>query len=891
MKLPLNFLGLLVVPLALAFVPQALAHAASPHDPSPGGASSGRIADGAEQGVPEGLAAGDWASIRAAYEDGRRAVVATKGGHRARNPGQRLTTIFDGRGFQAESESGSWSFGLELASYGWGEHQSIVDRPRSVSSVGDRVAYTWDDRLTEWFVNGRRGLEHGYTVNARPAEARGPFGLALAIRGGLIPLASANGRDVRFDDAGGAAALNYSGLEVFDADGRILAAAWKVMDGGLQLSVDDQGARYPLTIDPIVQQAYLKASNTDIGDRFGHSVAVSGDTVVVGAHWEDSNATGVNGNQSDNSSNASGAAYVFVRTGSTWTQQAYLKASNTSANDEFGSSVSISGDTIVVGAPLEDSSATGVDGIQGDNGAGDAGAAYVFVRSGVIWTQQAYLKASNTGSNDQFGWSVSVSGDTIVAGAHWEDSPATGVDGVQGDDVNAGNSGAAYVFARSGTTWSQQAYLKASNTGHGDEFGYSVAVSGDTIVVGATTEDSDATGIDGDGGNDNAVLSGAAYVFVRSGTTWSQQAYLKASNTETQDRFGVSVAVSGDNVLVGANGESSNATGVNGNQSDNSLQSAGAAYVFVRTGSTWAQQAYLKASNTGQSDSFGEDVSISGDTIVVGAYKEDSNATGVNGDQSNNSASDCGAAYLFIRNGTTWSQQAYLKGSNTNNLDWFGRSVAISGDLVVVGASNEDSFSTGVNGDQTQASNFQLDMGSAYVFDTDVLFAGICFPGTGGVISCPCGQPANPAGGCANFGATATTGAVLDASGTPSLSGDTLVLATTNHRTAPTAGILNLFFTGQGSVTNGTLSNAGVRCVNTSLKRLYSGNTTAGVLSKPGMGDASISARSAALGVAITAGQTRHYFNVYRDSSASGPCGVATANTNLTNGGSVTWAP
>src|SRR5204863_403711 len=152
----------------------------------------------------------------------------------------------------------------------------------------------------------------------------------------------------------------------------------------------------------------------------------------------------------------------------------------------------------------------------------------------------------------------------------------------------------------------------------------------------------------------------AAYIFVRSGTNWSQQAYLKASNTDAHDYFGSSVAVSGDTVVIGAPGEASNGTGVNGNQSDNSAFEAGAAYVFVRNGTNWSQQAYLKASNTDAHDGFGFSLAVSGDTVVVGAPTEASNATGVNGNQSDNSAFEAGAAYLFVRSGTTWSQQAYL---------------------------------------------------------------------------------------------------------------------------------------------------------------------------------------------------------------------------------------
>ena len=220
------------------------------------------------------------------------------------------------------------------------------------------------------------------------------------------------------------------------------------------------------------------------------------------------------------------------------------------------------------------------------------------------------------------------------------------MDGDQSDN-SAFAAGAAYVFVRNGNAWSQQAYLKASNTETFDRFGISVAVSGDTVVAGAAFEASNATGINGDQSNNNALQSGAAYVFVRNGTIWSQQAYLKASNTDFGDFFGISVAVSGDSVVIGASVESSNAAGVDGDQTDNSAAVAGAAYVFVRNAATWSQQAYLKASNTGALDQFGGSVAVSGDFVVVGAISEDSNATGINGNQANNSAADAGAAYIF----------------------------------------------------------------------------------------------------------------------------------------------------------------------------------------------------------------------------------------------------
>ncbi len=482
---------------------------------------------------------------------------------------------------------------------------------------------------------------------------------------------------------------------------------------------------------------YFKASNTGGNDLFGLAVEISGDgnTLVVGALGEDSTATGINGDQLDNSASNSGAVYVFVRNNAgTWSQQAYVKASNTDIDDQFGFAVSISdnGNTLIVGVPFEGSTATGINGDQLDNSASDSGAAYVFVRSSTgTWSQQAYIKASNTEDFDNFGRAVSVTadGNTLAVGAFFEDSDATGIDGDQannGSGVNS-NSGAAYVFVRSSTgTWSQQAYIKASNSGDRDEFGFAVSMSGDgnTLIVGASLEDSTATGINGDQLDNSASNSGAAYVFVRSSTgTWSQQAYLKASNTDIDDQFGVAVSVSGDGntLIVGTRDEGSNATGINGDESSNTAIRSGAAYVFVRSSAgSWSQQAYIKASNTEANDRFGEAVAISsnGNTLIVGAGAEGSSATGINGGQTNGSISaGAGASYLFVRGSTgTWSQQAYIKASNTEGFAQFGGVVSISGDgkTLAVGASFEDSGATGINGDQTD--NSQGLAGAVYLY-------------------------------------------------------------------------------------------------------------------------------------------------------------------------------
>lgn len=435
---------------------------------------------------------------------------------------------------------------------------------------------------------------------------------------------------------------------------------------------------------PLHQEIYLKAHNSSEGDGFGKNVAISGNTVVVGSSGEDSGGTD------------SGAAYVFVYEGSSWFQQAFLKASNADSGDNFGKSVAIDENTIVIGASGESSNATGVNGNQLDNSLEEVGAAYVFVRDGAVWKQQAYLKAWNAEDKDYFGTTVAISGNTIVVGATGEDSGATGVNGNQFDNSKP-FSGAAYVFERTGSTWVQTAYLKASNTDSRDSFCL-VAISGDTIVVGAANEDSRAKGVNGNQ-NEEGSDTGAAYVFVRDGSTWKQQAYLKASNAENKEYFGT-VAISGDTIVVGAYLES------------NPLDS-GAAYIFVRSGSNWVQQAYLKPSNTDKRDFFGSGVAISGNVVIIGAGGESSSATGVNGNQQDNNSGGSGAAYIFVRTGDTWSQAAYVKSSNSEAGDDF-RSVAVSGNTIVVGAAGEDSKAKGINGDQTD--NGAPDSGAVYAF-------------------------------------------------------------------------------------------------------------------------------------------------------------------------------
>jgi hypothetical protein len=503
---------------------------------------------------------------------------------------------------------------------------------------------------------------------------------------------------------------------------------------------------------PVRQSAYLKASNPGMYDHLGeggalpghtgNTAAISrdGNTIALGAPHEASAATGINGNQNDDSASNAGAVYVYVRDGNNWTQQAYVKASNAGAGDYFGSSVVLSadGNTMAVAAHWEASDARGINGNQADNSIPQAGAVYIFTRNGGRWTQQAYLKASNTGEKivgdgenlvgggdgDQFGFSLAMSGDgnTLAVGAVGEDSTATGINGNQADNA-AVSAGAVYVFSRTGATWAQQAYVKPQTPAMfagGDLFGFSLGMSGDgnTLAVGVYDEGGSSRSINGMVDNMRGG-SGAAYVFTRTGATWAQQAYIKTSISEGGDSWGVALAMSedGNTLALGSVDEDCKSTGINpvGCDIDQPTDvSTGAVVIFTRTGTTWAQQAVLKASNTGVEDWFGVKLGLSGDgnVLVVTASNEDSAAQGVNGNQNDDSAIEAGAAYLFTRTGTTWAQQAYLKSASNEAFDEFGNSISMSrnGRAFVIGARGEDGAGKGPTDNSLDES------GAAFVF-------------------------------------------------------------------------------------------------------------------------------------------------------------------------------
>ncbi len=274
-----------------------------------------------------------------------------------------------------------------------------------------------------------------------------------------------------------------------------------------------------------------------------------------------------------------------------------------------------------------------VGAIKDDDAGRYSGSAYIFKRNGDAWTEQAKITASDGAANDLFGGSVAISGDYVVVGAYMDDGAGR-------------ESGSAYIFKRNGDTWTEQAKITASDGARVHYFGFRVAISGDYVVVGAS-------------GN-------SAYIFKRNGDTWTEQAKITANDGETWDSFGFSVAISGDYVVVGAHGN------------DDAGTDSGSAYIFKRDGDAWNEQANITASDSAADDNFGRNVAISGEYVVVGAHGNDDAGT------------DSGSAYIFKRNETGWTEQAKITASDGAADDYFGVSVAISGDCAVVGANGDD---------------------------------------------------------------------------------------------------------------------------------------------------------------------------------------------------------
>jgi hypothetical protein len=569
----------------------------------------------------------------------------------AHNPAQRLSARFGRSGVAIAA--GSARFAISLKAFGRGGALQALAPVSPVASAG-RVSYARGS-LHEWWANGPLGLEQGFDLARRPAGA-GALTLSLAVSGSarltqgtvLLP--------------GG---LRYAGVHATDAGGRALPAWLQVHDGRVLVRVDDRGARYPLRVDPYVQQsAKLTAADAAEEDALGYSVAVAGNTAIVGApHQRYPQSYGPSTDKDP------GAVYVFELGAGGWTQTAKLTAPDGPA-DGLGFSVAISenGETIVAGAPGPPSVSNPCDSTEGNT---DPGQAYVYSMPAGGWSNMtsatATLTASDACVGDGLGWAVGISGNTIVAGAPW--APTVADENTPGHPPVPGE-GAVYEYTMPVGGWktkTQTAELLAGNpSGEDVHNGWSVAVSGETIVTGDPEQ---GVGSQGD--------AGAAYVFVKpKAAEWknaNQTAELTASDRNPgNDHLGASVAISGNTIVAGAPNHS---TGSTSDQFE-----AGAAYVYVKPkASEWtnAQQTAELAATDGPG-AFGYSVAVSGTTVLAGAPSRETCAH-----------SGQGAAYAFSEPASGWtnmSEPAEFTSSDGSTVDALGSSVAVSGSTILAGA-------------------------------------------------------------------------------------------------------------------------------------------------------------------------------------------------------------
>ncbi len=538
-------------------------------------------------------------------------ILRQKEHYEARNAQHALHATFFPVGVEltALQKDQPWQWGMQLLGYGYGERRErLVEAV--LKSQGNRIEYQ-RDTLTEWYLNGPLGLEQGFTLHTPPGKRQADESLVLDIEvqsGWTLELAE-DRQHLTIKQVDGTHVLHYGHLYVQDAKERFLPVHLEVIshDASLpqqiRIDVDDRDAVYPLIIDPLIQQGTKLLPSDGYQEYFGQAVAISGNTVAIGAYGAD--VTGITD---------AGAVYIFTFDGTTWTQQAKLVAADPDTYDRLGFSVAISGDTVIAGRV-------------GNN---KIGAAYIFVRSGTTWSQQQKISASDGIVFDSFGVSVGIDGNTVIVGA---------TDATVGVVTRAG---AAYVFTRSGTTWTQQQKLTEPTPTMYSRLGAAVAISIDTAIVRrpytAPTPDS-------------------VYVFVRSGTTWTQQQLLTiAGNALGGQQDTKTIAISGNTVVIGAGEENT---------------AAGAAYVFTRSGTTWTQQQKLTASDAASNAEFGYSVTISNNSLIIGARGR---------------GLIIGAAYVFARNGSLWTQQQKLTASDSSLSAEFGTSVGLTGNVTIIGA-------------------------------------------------------------------------------------------------------------------------------------------------------------------------------------------------------------
>ncbi len=609
------------------------------------------------------------------------------------------------------------------------------------------------------FFRSETGWIQHQKLNASDAVDEDEFGTALAMSGDYAIVGTPKKDDVG-NNSGAAYIFTRQGTQWVEQAKLVAPDARQGDYFGISVAIDgdialvgghrinkpsaDAGAVYVFERigNSWIQTAQLTAPDATNFAYFGFSVGIDGDTAIVGAIRD------------DEAGKDAGAAYVFVRSGLQWILQTKLIGNNTEADDNFGYAVDVDGDFAIVTSPKnrgsgaayiykregteweqkrnrirlrmvpidpEGASSFGISvdlsgetaiigAIGGVVGEEVVGAAYVFTQNEPpFWNQHTKLVSSDRREGDQLGYAVAISGNEVIVGAprHKAGGIASGavylyeqkengawieniklsdgetaaedqfgisvaisgnlaIAGAQQDDDVAPNAGAAYIFERSGTLWLQRAKLIANDAKPGDLFGNAVAISDETVIIGAP-------GVD-----DAGPEAGAVYFFIRSDTEWIQQAKRIADDISMFDRFGTAIALHQDTAIIGAHGK------------DEASVDAGAAYVFVRSGGSWLQQAKLTHRNPVPGDQFGRAVAVYGDNALIGAHRSD--ATGP----------DSGAAYVFTRNGTTWTQDFQLIPNDSGLGDEFGYAVDLTNGVAIIGAPKED--------------RREPDMGAAYVF-------------------------------------------------------------------------------------------------------------------------------------------------------------------------------
>jgi hypothetical protein len=511
-------------------------------------------------------------------------------------------------GMTLRGEAGPWRVSFRTVGYGCDGRLAPLERTGATASPSPgRVEFASSARgvgLSEWYEHVPAGIEHGFTLDRSPCET-GPQITIEERLSGLSVQPRADGRGIDLLDGRHLARAHYTDLHATDARGAILPAWMEPREDGVALHVDARGAVFPVSVDPLVwfQTQKLIASDGAVASLFGATLALSGDTAIVGAPAAGGNV---------------GEAYVFVESGGVWTEQQTLVPGDTAAF--FGSAVALDGDTALVGAPGQP---------------GSSGAAYVFVRSGTSWTLQQ--KIPSPANAPGFGVGAALAGTTalVAAGAF---APISG----QG-------AAAVYVYSRSALPWPQVQMLQPSDGVPTDQFGFSLAFSGGTIAVSAQ------------GAQIGSNLGqGAVYLFTQSGSGFSQQQKLVASDGAENDVFGQSVALDGSTLLVGA----PQAT-INGHANQ------GAVYVFSETGGTFVQGQKLAQGTGAAGDEFGRSVALAGTTALIGSTRE---------------AASGGHAYVFSLGAGGWTQAQDLSASDGASGDQFGGFLAMSGTLALIGA-------------------------------------------------------------------------------------------------------------------------------------------------------------------------------------------------------------